>query len=95
MYLSIADYRHVQLQCARYPLRGTLVSVQLVSRFDSIQVHGIRNLSIETLELYFENNRRSGGGEIKAIKEHREQDCALIQFKDFKSKYDKTITRAA
>lgn len=85
-YSFTSDFRIMQQACARYPLRGAMVSVQQVKTYDSIQVHGVKGMSRQSLELYFESTRMSGGGPIKKINEHQDEDCVTIQFKDSKSK---------
>lgn len=72
--------------CARYPLTGSLVAVQQVEKFTSVQVHGIKGMNPQYLQLYFESNRFSGGGEIKPIQEYGESDWAVIQFEQPESK---------
>lgn len=62
-----------------------MISVQQVEKFDSIQVHGVKDLTRPYLELYFENTRH-GGGVIKTMTMCQDEDCCIIQFEDSKSK---------
>lgn len=49
----------------------------------SIRVAGVSKIAfMETLELYFESPKKSGGGSIKSIDDHREDDLAVVTFKD-------------
>ena len=51
-----------------------------------IQVKGLRKESSEeTIELYFENTKRSGGGIVSRV-ERTEKDQALVYFEDPSSK---------
>ena len=47
----------------------------------SIKVKGISNMkSLETLEYYFENAKRSGGGSVIKFEPHKEEDFAYVTF---------------
>ena len=47
----------------------------------SIKVKGLSKInSLDTLEFYFENEKRSGGGSIKRFETHEEEDYATITF---------------
>ena len=82
MYVTsvTSDYENLRHKVIRIPLRGAMVSVQQVERPNAIQVHHMAGISKDTLELYFENVNRSGGGDVKSILEHPLQDCVVIEF---------------
>ena len=47
----------------------------------NLQVRGFsQETSDDTLEYYFENKKRSGGGDIKHFQMDREEGCALITY---------------
>ena len=51
-----------------------------------IQVQGLKSeTSDETIELYFENHRKSGGGPVSSV-ERKDKDEALVYFEDPSSK---------
>ena len=52
-----------------------------------VKVHLVgERMPQELLEFYFENSRRSGGGEFKAIKKDPSKEYALITFADASGK---------
>ena len=49
----------------------------------AIHVQGIcKDTSEEFLQLFFENRRKSGGGDIEHVDYHNEEGIAVITFKD-------------
>lgn len=49
---------------------------------DTVQVSGLtENVSKDTVQLYFENKRRSGGGDVSNIS-HQDDGTMLIKFRD-------------
>ena len=47
----------------------------------SIKVTGVSKIgSKDTMEYYFENQKRSGGGSIKLLEVHKEEDYAYVTF---------------
>ena len=82
MYVTCvtSDYENLRWVTMRIPLRGVMVSVQQVERPNAIQVHNMAGTSKDTLELYFENTNRSGGGDVKSVSEHPLQGCVVIEF---------------
>jgi len=59
-----------------------MISVQRVPLPKSIQVHNVKGITKDNLELYFEN-ARSGGGEVKSAKiKGGEHPYAIVEFKD-------------
>ena len=54
----------------------------------AIQVHGLhQNTPIDMLELFFENKRACGGGEIELLDYDAEEGVAVIVYKDADSEY--------
>ena len=45
-------------------------------------MHGIHGFSVETLEMFFENKKKSGGGDVEKVEINHETDTALITFED-------------
>ena len=53
----------------------------------TIQITGFTAQSTEdSIRNYFENERRSGGGEVEAVTFRPDENVALVTFKDFKGK---------
>ena len=53
----------------------------------TIQITGLTGQSTEdSIRNYFENERRSGGGEVEAVTFLPEENVALVTFKDFEGK---------
>ena len=69
------------------PMRGTMISVQRVAETRQIQVHNIGGLTDDKLGLYFENKKRSGGGNVTRIHVYHEQAYALVEVADNASKF--------
>ena len=63
-----------------------MVHVQRVPQSRSMQVFGFNssNTSLQLLELYFENTKKSGGGEVESLEDC--DDYAIVTFKDKQSK---------
>jgi len=57
-------------------------SVQTPELFDTIKVSNIPQTSMGTIEWYFQNERRSGGGVIAKFRPLKEKGQAFVQFKD-------------
>ncbi|XP_077861950.1 protein mono-ADP-ribosyltransferase PARP10-like, partial [Saccoglossus kowalevskii] len=64
-------------------LDGSFLHLHPVSVTNSILVAGIsQSTSTDTLELYFENKRRSGGGDIQDTSYDSDTNTAVVQFED-------------
>jgi len=57
-----------------------MVAVQKVMHTSCVVVLGVAQIKEEMISLHFENKRRSGGGDIKAVTKHNDQ--AVVEFKD-------------
>jgi len=57
-----------------------MIAVQTVAHTSCVIVDGVTHLSEDMIALHFENPRRSGGGEVKAVTKHN--DLATVEFKD-------------
>ena len=69
------------------PFQGKMISIGRIPQTSSIKVHPVgERMPQELLEFYFENSKRSGGGEFKAIKKDPSKDYALITFADASGK---------
>ena len=70
----------------RKGLEGKNIRLDRVPICSCIQVKGLRKeTSRDTIELYFENNRKSGGGHVSHV-EKTEKDEALVYFENPSSK---------
>ena len=70
------------------PLKHISVRGELYKVCRSVRVSGIsKNYEDEVLEVYFESNRKSGGGEVESV-ELLGDGVAIITFKDPKGKYN-------
>ena len=75
-------------------LNGTTlhVSLELLDNAENtsktIQITGLTAQSTEdSIRNYFENERRSGGGEVEAVTFRPEENTALVTFKDVEGEY--------
>jgi len=76
----IADYKSLRKLVVSKPFQGRMISVQRVAHTSCVIVDGVSHLSEDMITLHFENSRRSGGGEVKAVTKHN--DFAIVEFKD-------------
>ena len=68
------------------------VSLELLDNAENtsktIQITGLTAQSTEdSIRNYFENERRSGGGEVEAVTFRPEENTALVTFKDVEGEY--------
>ena len=64
-------------------LAGSELTIAPYIEQPMVKISGVtQNISEETLELYFENTKRSGGGEIKSIDMFPSMQAAIITFED-------------
>ena len=71
------------LQKGPLSLAGCELTISQFVEETMVKISGIiQNISEETLELYFENTKRSGGGEIKHIDMLPSMQAAIITFED-------------
>ena len=57
------------------------------SQLCTVKVSGISKVeSMETLQLYFENSRRSGGGTLVEFEVYKEDDIAFLTFEEEQGK---------
>ncbi|XP_060785283.1 protein mono-ADP-ribosyltransferase PARP14 isoform X3 [Neoarius graeffei] len=70
-------------KCAARNLQGMEIEASHLELTDSILVHGdMSNLPQDALNLYFSNNKRSGGGDIKSLIWVTKQKRVVISFQD-------------
>jgi len=74
------DYKSLRQLVVSKPFQGRMISVQKVAHTSSVIVHGVMRVNEEMISLHFENERRSGGGEVKAVTKHN--DFAVVTFKN-------------
>ncbi|KAJ8317273.1 hypothetical protein KUTeg_005177 [Tegillarca granosa] len=79
------DFEKLQNACKKRALEGSYLSVSKVPVTNCLKVHGFSDgTSQDTLMFYFENSRRSGGGELEKIELNKEDGTCLVFFKDHK-----------
>ncbi|ELU10304.1 hypothetical protein CAPTEDRAFT_208755, partial [Capitella teleta] len=82
-------YTAIRKHCTCHPMLDQMVQVQKVPQSRSIQVLGFSS-TLQLLELYFENTKRSDGGLVESTDGHQEH--AIVTFKD-KSTMDRILAR--
>jgi len=75
-----ADYHRLLESLCSWPCNGQMISVHHVLLPTSIQVFNVGSIAKDMLQLYFENSRRSGGGEIKHFTMNERHGYAIIEF---------------
>jgi len=78
-FVLAAGYKSLRKLVASKPFQGRMISVQRVAHTSCVIVDGVTHLSEDMITLHFEN-KRSGGGEVKAVTKHN--DFAIVEFKD-------------
>ena len=59
------------------------LSVERIKACDSILISGLSaQVTKDTITLYFENVRRSGGGDVKDVVLHKDTNSAVVYFED-------------
>nr|XP_006815898.1 PREDICTED: dentin sialophosphoprotein-like [Saccoglossus kowalevskii] len=82
-FKSPPDYDKMFDKISKRALDGSFLYLHPVSVTNSILVAGIsQSTSTDTLELYFENKRRSGGGDVQDTSYDSDTNTAVVQFED-------------
>ena len=85
-YLSsfISDFEKLVDVCKKRPLEGSVLSVSKVHISNCVIILNLKpSTSSDTVQFYFENKRRSNGGEIEKVKMLEESGSCLVFFKDY------------
>ncbi|XP_076461057.1 uncharacterized protein LOC143293736 [Babylonia areolata] len=85
MFESHIDHKEVQAALTRKPFKGHALSVDSIPQSCTILVKNLPKhppVSKELLMFYFENPRKSGGGEVTNVEIDREGQYALVTFAD-------------
>ncbi|KAK3746699.1 hypothetical protein QZH41_018917, partial [Actinostola sp. cb2023] len=93
MFNEPPDIEKVQRKCITRALDGSHVKIETVSICDCVEVCGLGpSTTRDTILYYFENPRKSGGGDVKKVEYVDEETKALVFFKDF-SVVDSVVAR--
>jgi hypothetical protein len=77
----------LEAACQKRPLEKKYLTVKRVPISTCIHVSGFKaDTSENTLEYYFDNEKRSGGGGVTDIKVSHDDDWCLVYFEDHTSK---------
>jgi len=83
-----ADIEKLQQACKKRSLGGQYLHVSRVAISNCIIVQGIgEKIGRDTIEFYFENHRRSGGGRVSDVKMNEEDASCLVYFEDHEGLY--------
>ena len=64
-------------------LSGCELAISQFIQEPMVRISGINSqISVDTLELFFENTKRSGGGDIESIEMVEADEAAVITFSD-------------
>ncbi|XP_041370265.1 uncharacterized protein DDB_G0292186-like [Gigantopelta aegis] len=81
------DFKEVSTNLTKKKLAGHTLEVRRVPVSKSIIVKNVpAEISADALRMYFENKRRSGGGDILNFDLHTKQGCATITFEEEQGK---------
>ena len=87
MYMCCTDYRRLLDSLCSWPCSGQMISVCHIVVPTSIQVFNIGSVSQDSIQLYFEHERSSGGGDIKQFTMNERHGYAIIEFLDQQGPY--------
>ncbi|XP_061194345.1 protein mono-ADP-ribosyltransferase PARP14-like [Saccostrea echinata] len=83
IFQEIKDFLKLEEICQKKPLEKHFLSVKKVSISNCIIVTGFaENTAESTIEFYFDNERRSGGGVVTEVKINKDDDTCLVYFED-------------
>ena len=86
-YLS--DIDAVIQKFGKKKLKGCAVTAECVKVTNCILVQGLKpQTSEDVIELYFENDRKSGGGVVMDVTYYAEENKATVTFEDWTGKCD-------
>ncbi|KAK3755409.1 hypothetical protein QZH41_016615 [Actinostola sp. cb2023] len=93
MFKEPPDIEKVKRKCSTRALDGSHVKIETVSICDCVEVCGLGpSTTRDTIFYYFENARKSGGGDVKKVEYVDEETKALVFFEDF-SVVDSVVAR--
>lgn len=79
----LTDFTKLEAACQKKPLEKRFLTVKRVPLSNCIIVSGFsEGISDSTLEYYFENEKRSGGGTVTDIKVNHDDCTCLVYFED-------------
>ncbi|XP_038046789.1 protein mono-ADP-ribosyltransferase PARP14-like, partial [Patiria miniata] len=82
---DIQDLRKVIRKICSKKLQGSQVTAEVVHECDCILVQGLTDgVSLEFIELYFDNKKKSGGGGVREVLPGNAEDQAIVYFEDWK-----------
>ncbi|KAL2081249.1 hypothetical protein ACEWY4_023102 [Coilia grayii] len=83
-FKSDIDIQSFLKRCSTKKCQNMEITATCVERPDSILAQGdMSEISEDALNLYFSNNRRSGGGEVKKLTWIDERKSAVVAFEDY------------
>lgn len=59
-----------------------MISIQKVEMSKAVQVHNTAGIKHDILQLYFDNEGRSGGGQFRNILDTENQNCVIVEFEN-------------
>lgn len=86
----VPDSKSFLEKCAARKLQGMEIEASRLELTDSVLVQGdMSNLTEDTLNLYFTNSKRSGGGDIKSLFWVNKKKSVVLSFQDCHGKFIK------
>lgn len=80
-------------KCAAKTLQGMEIEAFRLEYTDSVLVQGdMSKLTEDALSLYFSNNKRSGGGEVKSLIWVNKQKSVVISFEECHGRFSRYLT---
>ncbi|XP_077990954.1 uncharacterized protein LOC144445286 [Glandiceps talaboti] len=81
---EIQDFENIKRCISKRKLSNAKLAIEPVYHTNCILVTNLPiNVSEDTVELYFESTKRSGGGEIQELEMNVETNTALVYFEDY------------
>ncbi|XP_062593153.1 protein mono-ADP-ribosyltransferase PARP14-like, partial [Saccostrea cucullata] len=83
IFEELKDFEKLEAACQKKPLEKCYLAVRRVPISNCVIVSGFgESTSVDTLEFYFDNEKRSGGGGVKEAKINSEDGTCLVYFED-------------
>ncbi|XP_062601154.1 protein mono-ADP-ribosyltransferase PARP14-like [Saccostrea cucullata] len=77
------DFSKIIKRCNAKKLEGNTLFIQMVEKCRSVYVHEIdESITYDTMENFFCNKRRSGGGEVEEVDYHPEDGYCVVLFEN-------------
>jgi hypothetical protein len=87
LFIFLVDFKKLESALNRYKLEGASLNISPVPISNCIIVANLASdVTESTIEFYFENKRKSGGGQVDKVVMNDDDTC-LVYFADYTCEY--------